>query len=993
MVTTTRPASVPGRLARAGLLDTRTAARHLDALATGAVDAGAVDTGAVDAGAIDAGTLEAVLGHVSAAADPDAALAGLARLVESSPDADQLRAVLAEDDVLVARLVAVCGASLALGDHLAAHPEHWHDLADGATVPPGLADDETVAGGPDALRVGYRRRVLRIAADDLTGAAGLDQVAAALSDLADATLQVALRQAAAELPDEAGRCRLAVIALGKCGGRELNYVSDVDVVFCHESTAGTSPDAALRAATRLAAAMMRICSEHTAAGSIWPVDAGLRPEGRSGPLSRTLDSHLGYYQRWAHTWEFQALLKARPAAGDPELGRAYADAAAALVWQAGERPGFVAEVRTMRRTVVDHIPAAQVDRALKLGPGGLRDVEFAVQLLQLVHGRDDHDVRSASTLDALAALTVGGYVGREDGAALASSYRFLRTLEHRLQLWRLRRTQLVPDDDEALRRLGRAIGHRTQPVERLRADWQACAREVRRLHEKLFYRPLLEAVAALPTGQLRLSPASARDRLTALGYLDPRGALTHLRALTGGLSRRAAIQRQLLPAMLGWFAEGPDPDAALLAFRKVSDQLGRTHWYLQRLRDEGAAAEQLARVLSGSRFATELLMGTPDSVALLGGRDLAPRPPGALGTEVAAATRRHPDPESAIAAVRAMRRRELCRIAIGDALGQLDVDAVGEALTDVATATLSGALSAASAAVAADLGTPLPARMAVVSMGRLGGHEMGFASDADVLFCHVPVTGTEERRATEAAQAVAGRMRHLLAGPRTSPPLELDASLRPEGRQGPLVRSLASYAAYYARWSQPWEAQALLRAEAVVGDPEVCGRFHALIDPLRWPADGLDAAAEAEIRRIKARMDAERLPRAADPALHLKLGPGGLSDVEWTAQLIQMRHAARVPGLRTTRTVAALLAAVDADLITAEDGRDLVRAWRLAQRLRNAVMQVRGRPSDSLPRDLRDRAGVAYLFGMSPLASEEVVEEWRRTARRAQAVVKRVFWA
>ncbi len=967
-------AASTGRLARIGV-QSATAGAHLQTLG------------------LDGPAFDLVLGQIAVAADPDAALAGLAGLVAAA-DAVALRTALVDDEPLLERLAAVCGSSLALGEHLANHPDHWHDLRTGAAAPPELTADAAAAADPDALRVAYRRRLLRIAAADLTGEMTVDEVAATLSDLADATLEVALAQARARLPDQASRCRLAVVALGKCGAGELNYVSDVDVVFVHEPAGGSGDDAAARAAGRLAAAMMRICADHTAEGTIWPVDAGLRPEGKSGPLSRTLPGHLGYYERWASSWEFQALLKVRPAAGDHDLGQSYADAVAVLVWRAGERPGFVPEVQAMRRKVVEHIPSGQAGRALKLGRGGLRDVEFAVQLLQLVHGRGDEQVRAPSTLDALDALTAGGYVGREDGAALAGSYRFLRTLEHRLQLWQLRRTQVVPDDDESLRRLGRAMGHRTKPLMGLRSQWQECIREVRRLHEKLFYRPLLDAVAALPANELRLSPEAARERLTALGYEDPRGALTHLEALTSGVTRRAAIQRQLLPAMLGWFADGPDPDAALLAFRRVSDRLGTTHWYLQRLRDEGAAAEQLARILNGSRLATDLLMGTPEAVALLGDhRELQPRTVDTLRTEMIAAAKRHSDPVAAIEAVRTMRHRELCRIAVGDVLNVLDGDEVGEALTSVTIATITGALAAASAAVTAERGESLPVRMAVVSMGRLGGHEMGFASDADVMFVYVPIVGTEERAAATAAHAVAQQMRSMLAASGAAPPLELDAGLRPEGRQGPLVRSLSSYAAYYARWSQPWEAQALLRAEAVIGDPEVCTRFTALVDPLRWPQGGLDRRAITEVRRVKARVEAERLPRGADPATQLKLGPGGLADVEWTAQLLQMRHAGSVPALHTTRTVPALQAAVSAGLLARGDADDLIGAWRLAQRLRNAVMQVRGRPSDSLPTDLRDRAGIAYLFGWSALDSERVADQWRRAARRARAVVDRVFWA
>jgi [glutamine synthetase] adenylyltransferase / [glutamine synthetase]-adenylyl-L-tyrosine phosphorylase len=273
---------------------------------------------------------------------------------------------------------------------------------------------------------------------------------------------------------------------------------------------------------------MRICSETTVEGTIWPVDANLRPEGRNGPLVRTLSSHLAYYQRWAKTWEFQALLKARAVAGDPALGEEYMEAVSPLVWQAAERENFVPDVQKMRRRVVDNIPVAEVERELKLGPGGLRDVEFAVQLLQLVHGRGDATLHSGSTLDALRALAAGGYVGRADAAQLDSAYRFLRAMEHRIQLFRLRRTHLVPEDEADLRRIGRSLGLRTDPVAELNKEWKRHASVVRRLHEKLFYRPLLDAVAQLTPGETRLSPEAARQRLEALGYADPGAALRHL---------------------------------------------------------------------------------------------------------------------------------------------------------------------------------------------------------------------------------------------------------------------------------------------------------------------------------------------------------------------------------------------------------------------------------------------------------------------------------
>ncbi|MGW0546395.1 bifunctional [glutamine synthetase] adenylyltransferase/[glutamine synthetase]-adenylyl-L-tyrosine phosphorylase [Streptomyces altiplanensis] len=991
-----RRSSTFTRLLRHGFTDPSAAERLLDAPGLAAVRTDPV-----------------LLDALGATADPDLALLGLVRLAEAQDDAGRrvLLDTLVTAKPLRDRLLGVLGASEALGDHLARHPHDWHALVtyEAADLHPGVAEFERCLAGatdPVSLRVAYRRCLLSIAARDVCGTTDVAQTAAELADLATATLRAALAIAREAAPQDAAACRLAVIAMGKCGGHELNYVSDVDVIFVAEApegAQGADEEKAIGAATRLASHLMRICSETNTEGTIWPVDANLRPEGRNGPLVRTLSSHLAYYQRWAKTWEFQALLKARPVAGDLALGLEYVEAVSPLVWQAAERENFVPDVQKMRRRVVDNIPAAQVDRELKLGPGGLRDVEFAVQLLQLVHGRSDATLHHGSTLGALKALAAGGYVGRVDAAQLDEAYRFLRAMEHRIQLYRLRRTHLVPQGEADLRRLGRSLGLRTEPVAELDRAWRRHAAVVRRLHEKIFYRPLLDAVAQLAPGEIRLSPKAAGQRLEALGYADPAAALRHLEALASGVTRKAAIQRTLLPVLLGWFADSADPDAGLLGFRKVSDALGKTPWYLRLLRDEGAAAENLARVLSAGRLAPDLLLRAPEAVALLGDpQGLKPRGRAHLEQEVLAAVGRADGAEAAVVAARGVRRRELFRTAAGDIIGSYGteespaeedpgalVDRVGNALTDLNAATLAGALRAA---VRERWGNTLPTRFAVIGMGRFGGHELSYGSDADVLFVHEPREGADEQEAARAANTVVAEMRRLLQLPTSDPPLMIDADLRPEGKSGPMVRTLASYAAYYRRWSLAWESQALLRAEPVAGDADLGRRFVELVDPLRYPRAGLGEEAVREIRRLKARMESERMPRGADPTLHAKLGRGGLSDVEWTVQLLQMRHGAAEPGLRTTRTREALAAAREADLIAADDAAVLDEAWVLATRVRNAVMLVRGRAGDTFPSDARELGAVARYLGYEAGHMGDMLDDYRRTTRRARAVVEELFY-
>jgi [glutamine synthetase] adenylyltransferase / [glutamine synthetase]-adenylyl-L-tyrosine phosphorylase len=1029
--------TLAGHLAAMGFADTARAEALLTELGL------AVGTAAGD----DEGPDEPVLRALSGAADPDQAIAALARMAPGT----ELRQALRDDAELRERLVSVLGASAALGDHLSRHQDDWRLLTGQRSFPVGNAAGELTEellaavgapGGPEpvagaappdggdpvtALRIAYRRRLLHLAALDLTGARSLDEVMAGLSDLTTAALAAALAVARAELPPELPPARLAVIAMGKSGARELNYASDVDVIFVAgpaadrgETSSGTtgSDVAAVRSATALASAMIRVCSQSTPEGALFPVDPNLRPEGRDGPLVRTVASHRAYYERWAKTWEFQALLKARFVAGDAALGAEYLAAVTPMVWHAAQRDDFVTDVQAMRRRVVESLPASVAGRELKLGPGGLRDIEFAVQLLQLVHGRGDDTLREPGTLPALAALAAGGYVGRADAAAMGSAYRFLRAVEHLLQLRQLRRTHLLPEDPLVLREIGRALrlmrlspadaeivadgsgadavpsaaSAPGDPVAELIAGWRLHAGQARQLHEKLFYRPLLDAVARLPGEATRLRPEAARDMLEALGYADPAGALRHIEALTAGVSRKAAMQRTLLPVLLGWLADAPEPDAGLLAFRQVSEALGGSPWYLRLLRDNAVVAQRMARLLASSRYATGLLLRAPEAVAMLGDdAQLVRRPADELLAEASAAVSRHESAETAARAVLAIRRRELLRTAAADILRLAGIEDTGEALTTVARVSIAAVLRAA-VAEAERAGGTLPTRLAVIAMGRFGGHEMSYASDADVLFVHDPLPGASDEAATRAAHAAAENLRALLSKPGPDPALLVDAGLRPEGRQGPLVRTLASYQAYYRRWSVPWEAQALLRAEFVAGDPGVGAAFIAMADEIRYPHGGIDQAGIREIRRIKARMEAERMPRGVEPALHLKLGPGGLADVEWVAQLLQLQHAMAVPELRTTRTHATLAAASSAGLIAAADAATLTASWLLASRIRDAVMLVRGRPSDTLPTQPADLAVIAQVLGYPPGGAQDLVQDWRRAARQARSVMQQVFY-
>jgi glutamate-ammonia-ligase adenylyltransferase len=678
-------------------------------------------------------------------------------------------------------------------------------------------------------------------------------------------------------------------------------------------------------------------------------------------------------------------------AGDFDLGNEFVAAISPLIWQASSRPNFVDDVQAMRERVTELLPAKDADRELKLGRGGLRDVEFAVQLLQMVHGRTDELVRNPNTLIALEQLATWGYVGREDAATLDAAYRFLRTLEHRIQLYRMRRTHIMPTDVADQRRLGRSMGFTLDPVSDLTKEWKKHAREVRRIHEKLFYRPLLQAVAKLDSNDSKLSTEDAQSRLKALGYVDPDSALRHLESLTSGVTRRAVIQRTLLPVMLEWFAATPDPDAGLFGFRRVSESLGTTPWYLRLLRDESATAQRLAIILGSSRYATDLLLKSPDAVSFLATEEsLLPKSEADLLEEAKVTAERYDNAAEAVLALRAMRRRELFKISASDVLGLTDIETVGNQLAAVATATISGTLSAIISQ------TPNAPRFSIIAMGRYGGGELSYGSDADVMFVYSDVDDSANPNATEqaaqAAHAIANELRTLLMAPSTDPELAIDADLRPEGKSGPLVRSLKSFDAYYKNWSSGWETQALLRAKPVAGDALLSEEFIALINPIRFKPDGLPESELREIRRLKARMESERLPRGVDPGLHTKLGPGGLSDIEWLVQIKQLEHGFQLPEITVTETLPALRQELANELVSQSDFSQLEATWKLVMRVRNASMLVRGRATDTVPTDLIELSRVSHLLGYGLRGGQQLTDEYRRLTRRSRSVIKREFY-
>ena len=944
-----------------------------------------------------------LLEELGASANPTLATRALAAVAAAQPDPAGFAAALRRRAGLRRRLIAVLAASRSLGHWLVAHPGEAERLADGRAfaaprrraelVRQARAATQGLAGAAawGALRRFRRRELLRVAVRDLDGGAPVDSVGAELADLADACLQAALELAVRSVAAPGDPpLELAVLAMGKLGGRELNYVSDIDVLFCHEPAGGADPELAAKLAAAIARELIAGLGGPNPEGPGFQVDANLRPEGRNGPLTRTLGSYLAYWDRWVEPWELQALIKVRPAAGDRRLGERFAAEAARRVYPDRFDPATVAAVRRMKARVESSRAArAGGELQVKLGPGGLRDIEFAVQLLQLVHGRHDAELRSGTTLVALERLTAAGFVGRADAAQLADAYRFLRTVEHRLQLADERRTHTIPAGEAERRWLARTMGERDGPdataLERFEAERRRHAAAVRGLHEKLFYRPLLEVFGAVPAG---LDPANAAERLAALGFANPERALAHLHALTAGLTRRATLLRAMLPVMLTWLADTPDPDGGLAALRVVAERLGHRDAFFGTLRDNPSVAELVCRVLGTSRLLGDLLARHPELLTAMaheGGPGLA-RDPGELRQEALAVVAHHEAPAAAFDALRRFRRRELLRVAVRDLEGEVPVERVGAELTAVAEACLEAALEVATRAAA-----PGPkVELAVLGMGKLGGAELNYVSDLDVMVCHAPVG---ELAPDKAARLAEGVVRELVAGLGSVTPegtaFRVDLGLRPEGRNGPLSRTLHSYTAYWDRWAEPWERQAMLRLRPVAGSRELGERFLAEAGRRVFPQRP-DAGMVAAVRRMKARVESERLPAGADPRLHLKLGPGGLADVEWTVQLLQLQLGGARPQVRSPGTLAGIAALRDAAALSEVEAGWLADAYRLCLRIRNLAYLVAGRPTDTLPTDPVALERLARAMGEP--GRQRLLEDYRRATRRARRVVDTRFW-
>ncbi|MDQ3753069.1 MAG: bifunctional [glutamine synthetase] adenylyltransferase/[glutamine synthetase]-adenylyl-L-tyrosine phosphorylase [Actinomycetota bacterium] len=835
-----------------------------------------------------------------------------------------------------------------------------------------IAQSAVADGGMSSLRLEKRRRLAQIATGDLCGELSLVDVTSALSDLASVWLEVALGHVRAP----AG---MAVIGMGKLGGHELNYASDIDLVYVTEEDIPL----AIKAASSLSAELGRPSPQ----GQPFRIDLNLRPEGRSGALVRSVDGCVEYYTRWAQPWEHQALIKAGFVAGDASVGKEFIDRTRPLVFPADVTPDRIANIRRMKERIESHAARSLRNRKpdtadVKLGPGGIRDIEFSVQLLQLVHGGSDDLVRCPNTLDAITALWDGGYVAEDDGIALLEAYRWLRSLEHRLQLWQERQVHRLPDEESSRTRIARSMGFRDTVDVSAAANFDAAHRrvlsDVRSRFEKLFYKPMIESLAEA-TGP-RLSEDALRERLRVLGFRDADKAARNLGQLVSGISRRAVLLRLLTPALLRFLAQTPLPDGGLLAFLRLSEGLEERPAVLGKFRDNPPGLEFLAAALGSGRVLGELLEHVPEELATIAVHSMSTPTAGSEGklkdrerlVEEAQASLAWREPEGRLQGLRRFKRREMVGVALADLGGEIDSTDVGAGLAHLADACLEAALEG------------VRGSFAVIGMGKLGGRELNYSSDIDVMFVH----DMDPALAISVGEELVRAVGDVTPEGQT---WRIDLDLRPEGKDGVLVRSIDSCLEYYSRWAQSWEHLALIKARVAAGDHGLGQRLVDGTRSLAWPETPPQGAI-GEIRHLKARMEKERIRRGTDPRLNIKLGPGGISDIEFAVQLLQLEHAHEHPALRTTGTIEALEAASQVGVLPDDDAATLVDALRFLTMLRNRMFFMTGQSVDVLPSKLEDLEALGVALGFSYQPLQELQEAHLRTTRRARKVAERLIY-
>ena len=909
------------------------------------------------------------MGVVEAAAFPAGAEGALVRLAEDHPEVWE---DIAGGGIFCRAVVAVSDVSRSFTEAVRRDPSLLESLRPAGVLERELTSEdllenlsEELASKPDTdIRHWKRSQMLRIMVRDIEGGADLMSVTREVSALADACLIHCFEQARQAHPD----VRMAIIGMGKLGGNELNYSSDVDVVFVHAPAADGGSDAA-RAAAQIARQVMAEMSTTTASGLLFPVDADLRPEGPAGALSRTPEAHRNYFAKWAHPWERQAWMKARYVVGDMEIANELLNAAREFVWQPDLDPKEIHYIRDLKTKVEESVAKSQ-GRDFKRGPGGIRDIEFSTQLLVLVRGRTDPLVRSPNTLLALEQLKRAGSVDPYDANHLSIAYRYLRTVEHRMQLRDERAMYEIPADEEGRNWLARVLGHRDESgktaVEAFDEQHDRYLSSVRGIQQKLFLRPTLEEFVT-HSHEAWLNPT---EQLETLGFKDPEQAARIVEKQMTGTSAAARTLSQVLPSFLSALAETPDPDIGLIRFDWITDGPHRVNAIVPSLRDSPEAVKRLSMLLGSSKVAAGDLRREPDFVPELAEGDLSRSQEQLRAGLESAINPVRDDQDPRRNALRRFVRRERLRILSRHLLEIVSTPQAGREIAELAEVASEAALEVLQDVMGGDT----PPRMCIIGLGSFGGSEMLYTSDLDAIILYAPQDGggAASKSAKSPAQ-IAERIAKFWVGDISQPTAEgygweVDLRLRPEGA-GLSVHTVDAYSRYWADRARLWEFQALLKARVVAGDAEMGAEFMesaaGFVYAKRDPKDTAE-----QLWQMRQRIFEERAQGKTD----IKRGPGGQLDTAFAVQLLQLIYGCDAPAIRQPNTLAAIDALADEGILETSEAQALSDGFAWCSKLAAKQYLISGSTEHIgvLPEDSENLELLSRVMDGSGMASSSM---------------------
>ena len=972
-----------------------------------------------------------VLAALADAPDPGLAVAGVTRARDAVPEA---LAAAAADPATGAALVALLGASNSVARWLLAEPAAWPGVLASETPPlaalaprPAAPIDASPEELAQLLRAFKRRRVLLIAARDLLGRATLVETTAELSRLAEDALEVAVAAVRARLvaahgdvlgPD--GRpLGFCVLGMGKLGGGELNFSSDIDLVYVYgdggaDSAGGPrGPVSAREFMSRLAEGVTKAIHQTTGDGFVFRVDLRLRPEGTNGPIVNSVANALLYYESWGQTWERAAYLKARPVAGDRVLGEAILAELEPFVFRRYLDYATLEDLKQMKGKVAQALASGpEKGINVKLGRGGIREVEFVIQNLQLIHAGKDERIRERNSLLALERLVEARYLPAEESARLAAAYRFLRDVEHKIQLVDERQTQVIPGGEGEVQ-LARRLGYREpDPAAALasfRAERTRHMDAVAASFAALFYGAETsradgaDARYATVLAGLDDDAAKAEAELAALGFRDPRAARDHLLLLRDGAptSRANPRRKQLLltvaPALLAEVTRAPDPDLALRHLAGFITAIGARSSFLALLAENPATLRVLVRLFGSSEFLSQILLRHPEMLDNLVRADLVrldiAKPD--LAAELASVVEATDGYELRLDALRRFRHEQFLRIGINDLDNLLPFHVASSQLSDLADVCLDAAWRVAEDETCRRYGiaTP-PGRFAVIGMGKLGARELTYNSDLDLIFVYVasaPSAGpvSVHEFFTKLAQTL---MTTLQVRTREGRMYDIDTRLRPSGNQGPLVSSLESFARYHAESAQLWERQAMIKARGVAGEPGLNREVETIVTRFVY-ARPLGDDEVAEIHRLRMRLERE-LGGDEREGFNIKTGRGGLLDIEFMVQMKQLRHGTDVAAVRRRATRHALAALAEAGVVPADEAETLEQSYAFLRALTNRLRIERDQPVESLERESDRLPALARRLGYTgtnEAVARQLLADYGRHRERVRALYTRWF--